>query len=112
VSAAWVAVAAIGVTSMLLKGFGPAVLGGRPLPPRLGGRPLPPRLAGVVALLAPTLLAALIVVAVLDDGGRIAVDARLAGLGAAAVALWLRAPALVVVLVAAGTTALLRLVIS
>ena len=102
-SAAWVAVAAIGVTSMLLKGFGPAVL---------GGRPLPPRLAGVVALLAPTLLAALIVVAVLDDGGRIAVDARLAGLGAAAVALWLRAPALVVVLVAAGTTALLRLLIS
>ena len=57
-SPAWVAVAAIGVTSMLLKGFGPAVL---------GGRPLPPRLAGVVALLAPTLLAALIVVAVLDD---------------------------------------------
>ena len=102
-SAAWVAVAAIGVTSMLLKGFGPAVL---------GGRPLPARVAGVVALLAPTLLAALIVVAVLDDGGRIAVDDRLAGLGAAAVALWLRAPALVVVGVAAATTALLRLLLA
>ena len=99
-SAGWGVVLAVGVASVLLKGVGPALLGGRPLPARLDG---------MVALLAPTLLAALIVVAVLDGGGRLAADARLVGLAAAAIALWLRATALVVVAVAAAATALTRL---
>jgi branched chain amino acid efflux pump len=58
-----------------------------------------------LALLLPVaLLAALISVQTLGEG----LDARAAGLGAAAVALLLRAPFLVVVAGAAITTALLR----
>jgi hypothetical protein len=59
-----------------------------------------------VALLLPVaLLAALIATQTFSEG----VDARAAGLGAAVVALLLRAPFLVVVASAAATTALLRL---
>ena len=49
---AWVLIAVVGACTIALKGLGPLVIGGRTLP-----RPL----LGVVALLAPTLLAALIV---------------------------------------------------
>jgi uncharacterized membrane protein len=99
VSAAWLAVVAVGVATIAIKGAGPLLL---------GGRPLPPRLAGVVELLAPTLLAALVATAVLADGKRLVLDERVAGLAAAAVALWLRAPLLAVVAAAAATTALVR----
>jgi hypothetical protein len=101
VSAAWLAVIAVGAATIAIKGAGPLLL---------GGRPLPPRLAGVVDLLAPTLLAALVATAVLADGKRLVLDARLAGLAAAAVALRLRAPLLAVIAVAAVTTALVRAV--
>jgi branched-subunit amino acid transport protein len=101
VSAAWLAVIAVGAATIAIKGAGPLLL---------GGRPLPPRLAGVVDLLAPTLLAALVATAVLADGKRLVLDARLAGLAAAAVALRLRAPLLAVIAVAAATTALVRAV--
>lgn len=60
-------------------------------------------------LLPVALLAALVVVQGLGDGRALTVDARLAGLAAAAVALALRAPFLLVVLVAAAAAALLRL---
>ncbi|HEV3497212.1 MAG TPA: AzlD domain-containing protein, partial [Actinomycetes bacterium] len=43
------------------------------------------------------------------EGQRLVVDARLAGVAAAGVALWLRAPVLAVLAVAVATTALLRL---
>jgi hypothetical protein len=53
-------------------------------------------------------LAALVATAVLARDGRLVVDARLAGLAAAGVAIALRAPILLVVVAAAATTALLR----
>ena len=96
---AWVLVAVVGSCTVLLKGFGPLAIGGRTLP-----RPL----LGVVALLAPTLLAALIVTQAFADGRHLVVDARAAGLGVALVAVALRAPVLVVVVLAAGTAALAR----
>jgi branched-subunit amino acid transport protein len=72
-----------------------------------------PVLRRVADLLPVVLLAALVAVQVLVSGGpdgpELHVDARLAGLGAAFVALLLRAPFIVVVLVAALTAALLRL---
>lgn len=72
-----------------------------------------PSVRRVAALLPVVLLAALVAVQVLvsagPDGPELRVDARLAGLGAALVALLLRAPFIVVVLVAALTAALLRL---
>jgi len=64
-------------------------------------------------LLPVVLLAALVAVQVFvtrgPDGPELGIDARLAGLGAAFVALLLRAPFIVVVFVAALTAALLRL---
>ncbi len=59
-------------------------------------------------LLPVALLSALVVVQVLGAGRSLVVDARAGGLLAAVVALALRAPFLVVVLIAAATAALLR----
>jgi hypothetical protein len=62
-----------------------------------------------VALLVPVaLLAALIATNTFSAGDRLVLDARAAGLAAAALALRLKAPFLVVVAVAAATAALLR----
>jgi hypothetical protein len=63
-----------------------------------------------VELLAPALLAALIATNTLGSGRALVIDARLAGLAAAAVALALRAPVLLVVVIAAAVTAILRAV--
>lgn len=97
----WVVVAIIGVGTMAIKAAGPVLL---------GGRPLPSRLTGVVALLAPALLAALVATTALGAGQEIVADARLIGLGAAVIALLLRAPVLVVVLAAAVAAAVTRLI--
>ena len=75
----------------------------------LGARPLPVRVGRLVELLPAALLAALAVVSTVADGSSIAVDARLAGLEAAGFALWRRAPFVVVIVVAAAATALVRL---
>jgi predicted branched-subunit amino acid permease len=66
--------------------------------------------AAVIALLAPALLTALVLVDTVTSGRRLVVDARLAGVAAAGIALLLRAPVLLVLAVAVATTALLRLV--
>jgi branched chain amino acid efflux pump len=99
VSATWIVVLGAGAGTLLLKGLAPAVLGGRALPARVGG---------VMALLAPTLLAALIVTNTFATGRDLVLDARAAGLAAALVAVLLRAPVLVVILAAAVTAGGLR----
>jgi branched-subunit amino acid transport protein len=64
-----------------------------------------------VELLPVALLAALVVVEAIASGRHYDIDwPRLAGFGAGAVAVWFRAPFLVIVIVAAATAALLRLV--
>jgi uncharacterized membrane protein len=68
-----------------------------------------PRMTRVAGTLTIGLLASLTVVNALSSGQAVVVDARLGALLAAAVALLLRAPFLVVVLVGAGAAALLRL---
>lgn len=97
---AWLIVIGVGLGTMAIKASGPVLL---------GGRALPPRIANVVALLAPALLAALVVSASVSSGSQLVADARLIGVGAAALALALRAPILLVVLVAAVAAALARL---
>jgi len=99
VSETWIVVGAVGVATVALKSVGPVLL---------GGRPLPRHLAGVVALLAPALLAALVVTEVVGGDEEIVLDERLVGLGAAVVAILLRAPLLLVVVVAAAATAVTR----
>jgi branched-subunit amino acid transport protein len=97
---AWVVVGAVGAATVAIKAVGPVFL---------GGRPLPARLQGVVRLLAPAVLAALVATGVLASDQRLVLDARLVGVGAAVIALLLRAPLLAVVVVAAAATALVRL---
>jgi branched-subunit amino acid transport protein len=99
VTGVWLTVAVVGVMTMAFKAVGPVAL---------GGRTLPPRLVGVIELLAPALLAALVVTQVFGGDRALVVDARAVGLGAAAVALLARAPILVVVVVAAAATAAAR----
>jgi uncharacterized membrane protein len=69
-----------------------------------------PGVRRVVELLPVALLAALVVVEAVASGRHIDLDGpRLAGLAVGAVAVWRRAPFLVVVVAAAATAALLRL---
>jgi branched-subunit amino acid transport protein len=100
-SAVWLAVIVVGAATILLKATGPVLLGGRELPPHVNA---------LVVLLAPAVLAALVVTQVVGGNREFVFDARLVGLGAAGAAVALRAPLLVVVIVAAGATALARLV--
>ncbi|HEU5362338.1 MAG TPA: AzlD domain-containing protein [Gaiellaceae bacterium] len=84
-----------------LKALGPVLAGGRQLRPGLNR---------ALELVALPVLAALIVVQTLGDDRRLVLDARAPALAVAAVLVWRRAPFLVVVLAAAATAALLRLV--
>ena len=90
---------ALGLVSYALKAAGPLALGGRKMPPALD------RFA---ALVPGPLLAALVMTSAIVSAGRFDFDARLAGLAAAAVALWRGAGFVVVVIVAAAVTALVR----
>ncbi|SDS67223.1 Branched-chain amino acid transport protein (AzlD) [Nocardioides scoriae] len=101
-TALWVAVVVAALGCYLLK------LAGVSLPAALLDHP---RVRRVAALLPVAMLAALVVVELLDDGGRYGADWRTAvGVLAGAVALALRQGVLVVFVVAVATTALLRLV--
>lgn len=100
-SESWMIVFAVGVGTMAIKAAGPLLL---------GSRPLPAPVQRVVALLAPALLAALVATAALGNGQRLVFDARIFGLGAAALALALRAPVLLVVVIAAATAAVARVI--
>ncbi len=81
-------------------------LAGLSVPARVLEHPVVERVAD---LLPVAMLAALIGVQVLASGQELVVDARLLGLGAAVVALLLRAPFIVVVAVAAAVAAVARL---
>jgi uncharacterized membrane protein len=98
-SRVWVVLALVGAATVALKAAGPVLL---------GGRELPARVRVLVGLLAPALLAALVVTNTVASGRHLVVDARLAGVAAAAVSLRLRAPILVAVAVAAAVTAAIR----
>jgi branched-subunit amino acid transport protein len=96
----WIAIVVTAVGCYLLKYAGLAA------PRRLLDHPAVRRFAMTVPV---ALLAALIALQAVAPDGPVELDgARLAGMGAAVAALVLRAPFLVVVVAAAGTTALLR----
>jgi branched-subunit amino acid transport protein len=96
----WVVIAVVGAVTIAFKASGPVLL---------GGRTLPPRVASVVDVLAPAMLAALVVTQTVGGDGEIEVDVRLLGVAAGGVALLLRAPLVVVMVVAGATAALVRL---
>ena len=95
----WVTVVAVALASAAIKAAGPVLV---------GGRELPPRAVAVVALLAPALLAALVVSETFGEDRHLVLDERALGVAVAAIALALRAPVLVAVALAAATTALTR----
>jgi branched-subunit amino acid transport protein len=99
VSAAWVAVLVVGAATVALKSAGPVLA---------GGRELPQGSARVVDLLAPALLAALVATNAFASDEALVLDERGAGLAVAGIAIVLKAPLLVVIVVAAVTAALLR----
>jgi branched-subunit amino acid transport protein len=101
VSSAWIAVLVVGAATIALKGAGPVLA---------AGRELPQATAGVVELLAPALLAALVATNAFASDGSLVLDERGAGLVVAGVAIALRAPLLAVIVVAALTAGLLRAV--
>ncbi|MBZ4017351.1 AzlD domain-containing protein [Streptomyces purpurogeneiscleroticus] len=95
----WIAIGATAVGCYLLKYAGLLV------PAGVLERPLVKRLA---ALLPVALLAALTAQQTLSEGPHLLLDARVAGVGAAALALVLRAPFLLVVAAAVVVTAGVR----
>jgi branched-subunit amino acid transport protein len=96
----WLVIAAVGAATVAFKASGPVLL---------GDRELPPRVQDLVSVVAPAMLAALVVTQTLGGDGEIVVDERLAGVAAGAVAIRLRAPLIAVMAVAGATAALLRL---
>ncbi len=96
----WVTIIVLAVGTYILKAVGPVGAGRRTLPPNVGS---------VVMLLPPALFAALVAVQTFaDDAGGITLDARAGGLLAAGVAVWFRAPFIVVVVCGVMVTALAR----
>ena len=96
----WVVIAIVGAATILFKAAGPVLL---------GARELPPRVSAVVEVLAPAMLAALVVTQTVGGDREIVVDERLVGIAAGGIAVWLRAPLLAVMVVAAAAAALVRL---
>ena len=99
-SEAWVTIVALAVSTALIRASGPVAL---------GGRDLPHPVMNVIALLAPALLAALVVTQTFTgDPSELVADERAAGVAAAGTVLALRGSILVAMAVAAGATAGLR----
>jgi branched-subunit amino acid transport protein len=95
----WLVVGLVGAGTIAIKAIGPVLL---------GGRPLPERLSNVIELLAPALLGALVAVQTFGNGQALAVDERVLGVAVAAIAIWQKAPLLLVVILATVATALAR----
>jgi branched-subunit amino acid transport protein len=100
VSAAWQAVVAVGAGTVVLKAVGPV---------GVAGRRLPSRVTDLLTMVAPAILAALVVSEKFASGRALVLDARVAGLAAGAAAVALRAPLWLVVVAGAAATALVRL---
>ncbi|WP_410654461.1 AzlD domain-containing protein [Amycolatopsis sp. lyj-112] len=95
----WFAIAAVALVSIGFKAAGPVLL---------GDRKMPPRLAGVIALLAPALLAGLVLTD-LSGPAWTGVDWTLcAGLAAITVTSLLRVPVLAAILCGVVVTAASR----
>lgn len=95
----WIVIVALALANAAIKAAGPVLV---------GGRDLHPRAVAVIALLAPALLAALVVTETFGEEQHLVLDEKAIGVAVAGLALALRAPVLVAVALAAVTTALTR----
>lgn len=103
-STVWVVIIGLTVGTVAIKSAGPLAV---------GGRELPDRARDVIALVAPALVTALVVYETVNapGGAGLVLDARLVGLGVAVLAVWARLPMIVVIVLAAASTALTRLLL-
>jgi branched-subunit amino acid transport protein len=102
VTEAWITIAVLAVATVAIRASGPVAL---------GGRDLPDRLIGVIGLVAPALLAALVVTQTFTDTGDpndLILDERAAGVAAAGGAMAWRGSVLLALAAAVGVTAGLR----
>ncbi len=96
----WITIGVLAVGTAMIKAAGPLAV---------GGRALSPPATRVISLLAPAVLAALVVTGTFAGPDReLTLDARAIGLAAAAAAIALRAPLLLVVVAAAASAAAAR----
>lgn len=98
-SPAWTTIVALSLATMVIKASGPLAL---------GNSDLPPWARSVIALVAPALLAAFVVVETFGRQKDLVLDARAAGLAAAAAVLAARLSVLWAIAAAAAGAALLR----
>jgi branched-subunit amino acid transport protein len=95
----WVIVGVVGAATVLFKAAGPVFV---------GTRALPERVRTVVELLAPVLLTSLVVTQTFGGDEQLNVDARVPGVAAGVVAVLLRVPLVLAMVIAAAVTAGLR----
>jgi branched chain amino acid efflux pump len=98
-TAAWLTIGVLFVGTALSKAAGPLTVGDH-VPDGRGLR--------VTRLVAPAILAGLVVYETFTADDGFAIDARVVGLAAAALAILARAPMIVTILLAAAATALTR----
>jgi branched chain amino acid efflux pump len=99
VNDAWTTVLVLTVVTALIRAAGPVLI---------GGRDLPTPVRRIVVLLAPALLAALVVTETLSDADGLVLDERAAGVAAAALSLLWRDSLLLAMAVAVLVTATAR----
>lgn len=97
----WVLIGLVALMAAIVKAIGPIALGGRKLPGWFDR---------VIALLAPCLLASLVVTQALADEDRLHIGADTAGVACAGLVFWRGGSVLVGAVVAIGVTAGLRAV--
>jgi branched-subunit amino acid transport protein len=95
----WWTVLALGAGAYACKAIGLVML---------GGRPLPAPLQSCLTLIPPAMLGALIVTNTFAVGQTLVIDARAAGVAAAAIATWRRVPFPLIILLASAVTAIVR----
>ena len=97
----WTFVIVLALTAYAFKVLGLVVIGDRQLPPVLDR---------CLALIPAALIAAIVVKDTFSVGQHLQVDARAAGVGAAVIAAWRKAPLIVVIIIGAAVTATVRAV--
>jgi branched-subunit amino acid transport protein len=95
----WPLVIALGLGAYACKVLGLVVIGARRLPPAVDR---------CLALIPAALITALVVKDTFSVGQELVIDARTAGVGAAVVLAWRRAPLVAVIVVGSAVTAGLR----
>ena len=95
----WIVIGLCALVTAIIKGAGPIAL---------GGRDLPSWFSGIITLMAPALLAALVAVAAFSEDEDWAVGADTVGVLAGGIVLWRGGGVVAGGVVAATVTALLR----